>query len=100
MPQANRAGRPLSEVLARTEWHPRLINGSDYPLPAINIVVQTRVLHDRGYLSARERSALNELDRHNPLEFDFVLKRTLKHPESAHLRFADSVFMGMDLFAA
>ncbi|MFT3840395.1 MAG: amidohydrolase family protein [Myxococcaceae bacterium] len=97
MPQANRAGRPLTEVLRRSEWHARLLNGSDYPLPAINVVVQTRVLKDLGYLSSRERAALNELDRLNPLEFDFVLKRTLTAPGEPRARFADQVFMRGDL---
>jgi mannonate dehydratase len=96
MPQANRAGRPLTEVLRRSEWHSRLINGSDYPLPAINVVVQTRVLKNLGYLSARERSALNELDRLNPLEFDFVLKRTLHAPGEVRARLSDPVFMSSE----
>ncbi len=77
MAQANRVGPALSGVLKRREWHPRLLNGSDYPLPAITVLVQTRVLKERGFLSADERDALNELDRHNPLLFDFVLKRTM-----------------------
>ncbi len=95
MPQANRAGRPLSEVLRRAEWHPRLVNGSDYPLPAINVVVQTRVLKEKGYLDRFERQALNALDRWNPLEFDFVLKRTLRlRDESGEHRFSDVVFQG------
>jgi uncharacterized protein len=78
MTQANRAGRALATVLERWEWHKRLLNGSDYPLPAINVVVQTRVLKDKGFITSEERKALNELDQRNPLQFDFVLKRTLK----------------------
>ena len=31
--QANRAGRGLVRLLQREEWHARLLNGSDYPLP-------------------------------------------------------------------
>lgn len=77
MTQANRAGRALSTVIERTDWHERLLNGSDYPLPAINVLVQTRVLKDLGFITVEERRALNEIDRRNPLQFDFVLKRTL-----------------------
>ncbi len=77
MTQANRAGRPLATVLERTEWHERLLNGSDYPLPAINVIVQTRVLKEKGFITAEQRRALNEIDQRNPLQFDYVLKRTL-----------------------
>lgn len=78
MTQSNRAGRPLATVLERSDWHSRLLNGSDYPLPAINVVLQTRVLRDLGFITADERKALNEIDLRNPLQFDFVLKRTLQ----------------------
>ena len=30
--QANRAESILTTLIRRVEWHPRLINGSDYPL--------------------------------------------------------------------
>lgn len=99
MCQANRAGRPLQEVLRRTDWHPRLLNGSDYPLPAINVLVQTRILRDRGYITGAERDALNEIDRHNPLMFDFVLKRTLRlqHNGVAY-RMSPEIFTQRDVF--
>lgn len=77
MLQANRVGRPLSTVLTRADWHPRLLNGSDYPLPAITVLAQTRVLKDQGFITSAQRDVLNELDRHNPLMFDFVSKRTV-----------------------
>ena len=35
MTQVNRAGPALAEVIERTEWHARLLNGSDYPLPGV-----------------------------------------------------------------
>jgi mannonate dehydratase len=88
--QANRCER-LAEVLARTDLHPRLVNGSDYPLPAINALVRTSKLVELGLLEERERELLNEIDRHNPLLFDFVLKRTVKAPGGQ--RFDPAVFM-------
>ena len=99
MAQSNRVGRALQQALLRTQWHPRLLNGSDYPLPAINVLVQTRILRDRGFISAAERLALNQLDRHNPLTFDFVLKRALKvrHQGSVY-RFPAEVFTARDIF--
>jgi len=95
MLQANRVGRPLDTVLKRTDWHPRLLNGSDYPLPAITVLVQTRVLKERGYLTSTQRAALNELDQLNPLLFDFVAKRavSVRDRQGVH-RFSPEVFTG------
>ena len=99
MCQANRAGRALEEVLRRTQWHARLLNGSDYPLPAINVVVQTRVLKDKGFITAAERVALNELDRHNPLVFDWVLKRTIRlERDGVVYKLSAEVFTHRDVF--
>jgi predicted TIM-barrel fold metal-dependent hydrolase len=94
--QVNRLPGPLVELLGRTELHHRLINGSDYPLPAINILVQTRALVRHGLLTAAEREALNEIYDYNPLLFDYVVKRTIRDPESG-TRFPASVFTGADL---
>jgi predicted TIM-barrel fold metal-dependent hydrolase len=44
MTQYNRAGAPLHTILAREDLHERLVNGSDYPLPAINFLIQTGAL--------------------------------------------------------
>ena len=35
MTQRNRAGPALVRVIERSDWHPRLLNGSDYPLPGL-----------------------------------------------------------------
>ena len=80
--QVNRSGRPLRELLASPELHPRLVNGSDYPLPAINLIYQTRQLLGHGLIAPEEREPLNELYDVNPLLFDLVTKRTLRHPEN------------------
>jgi len=94
MAQFNRCGEPLREMLTREDLHPRLIHGSDYPLPAINALIRTGTLEDLGYLTADERRALNELDQHNPLLFDFVLKRTLAvRKDGKTYRFPPSAFM-------
>jgi predicted TIM-barrel fold metal-dependent hydrolase len=92
MTQRNRLGAPLSTILAREDLQARLVNGSDYPLPAINVVISTRALARAGYISPDERAALNELYDYNPLLFDFVLKRRLRHPESGR-RLPASVFL-------
>ncbi len=82
----------LDKVLAASAIHSQLVNGSDYPLPAVNIVIQTRSLESSGYITAPERDALNEIYDYNPLLFDFVLKRTLRHTQTG-VQFPASVFI-------
>jgi len=92
MLQFNRMPVPVATLLKRQDLHSRLVNGSDYPLPAINALIRTRSLVSDGFITSEERSALNEIYDYNPLLFDFVLKRTLSHPETKQ-KFAASVFM-------
>ena len=68
------------------------VNGSDYPLPAINALIWTRSFVRNGFITAEERRALNEIYDYNPLLFDFVLKRTMRHPETGQ-KLGPSVFM-------
>jgi mannonate dehydratase len=76
--QVNRAGRALETILERTDWHPRLLNGSDYPLVGVMPLISHRRLAERGLLDWAEADALSRLRRHNPLLADFVLKRRLR----------------------
>ena len=80
MTQFNRSGKPLRTVLARPDIQERLVNGSDYPLPAVNILIRTSTLAKQGYLTTEERTQLNEIYDYNPLLFDIVLKRTIRLP--------------------
>jgi uncharacterized protein len=91
MTQFNRAGRPLRTILEREDLHERLVNGSDYPLPAVNMLIRMRPLVRRGYISVEEGDSLKEIYQYNPLLFDFTLKRSLKHPETGR-RLPSSVF--------
>ena len=77
MTQFNRAAK-LRTLLQRQDLHERLVNGSDYPLPAVNILIRKRPLVKYGYLTPAEGNSLQEIYDYNPLLFDFVLKRTLK----------------------
>jgi predicted TIM-barrel fold metal-dependent hydrolase len=88
--QFNRIKHGLATLLERNDLHSRLVNGSDYPLPAINALIRTRSLVRAGLLTPEERGLLNEIYDYNPLLFDFVLKRCLKSGDSA---FPPSVFM-------
>lgn len=86
--QFNRAWA-LTEVLQREDWHPRLLNGSDYPLPGVMPLFSTTDMMNKGLLDAAVVPVLQEIRSHNPLLFDFALKRSL------HLdghRFPSSVF--------
>jgi len=92
MTQFNRMPGPLAKLLTRQDLHPRLVNGSDYPLPAINALIRTTSLASKDFITTGERQSLNEIYDHNPLLFDFVLKRTLRHPKTRQ-KLAASIFM-------
>lgn len=91
MTQFNRAAK-LRTLLQRQDLHERLVNGSDYPLPAVNILIRKRPLVKYGYLTPAEGNSLQEIYDYNPLLFDFVLKRTLKLP-GAGRRLPAGIFM-------
>ena len=78
MTQVNRAGGSLVRVLEREEWHPRLLNGSDYPLPGLMPIFSVEYIVSLGLLEAAAAPVISEIRAHNPLLFDFVLKRSLR----------------------
>jgi predicted TIM-barrel fold metal-dependent hydrolase len=99
MTQFNRSGKPLQTMLAREDLHERIVNGSDYPLPAVNLLIRTRPLTKQGYITNSEAESLKEIYDYNPLLFDFVLKRTLKRPGTAKTLSA-SIFMTNSVLGA
>jgi uncharacterized protein len=76
--QINRKPEILRRLIERDDWHARLLNGSDYPLPGIPILTRPQRLADAGLLDARAVPVLTQIREHNPLLFDFVLKRSLR----------------------
>ncbi len=78
MTQVNRAGPALARVIERTDWHPRLLNGSDYPLPGIMPIFSVEYLASLGLVSEGLAPVLREIRGYNPLLFDFALKRHLR----------------------
>jgi predicted TIM-barrel fold metal-dependent hydrolase len=76
--QAARAVPALAKIVAREEWHPRLLNGSDYPLPGVMPLFSVDLLVSLGLVQASAASVLREIRAYNPLLFDFVLKRHLR----------------------
>ena len=93
--QINRLPAPLQTLLARPDLDARLLNGSDYPLPGVDLVIWTRRLMQLRMITPQERHALNELWKRNPLLFDFVLKRTLKDPKTGRRWPADLFQRGL-----
>ena len=78
MTQINRAGPALRRVIEDESWHPRLLNGSDYPLPGVMPLFSVQKLVSMKMLDEKAAEPLTEIRQHNPLLFDFVLKRALR----------------------
>lgn len=78
MTQISRAGPALAQVIERAEWHPRLLNGSDYPLPGVMPVFSVDYLVSLKLIEETAARVFKEIRLHNPLLFDFVLKRHLR----------------------
>jgi uncharacterized protein len=90
----NRDVEIVGRLLARTDLHERLVDGSDYPLPAIRVLRPSRRFARAGLLTEDESRAIDELFELDPLSADFALKRTLKDPRTG-ARFPPSIFMGL-----
>lgn len=95
MTQLNHLGPALQTVIVRDDWHHRLVNGSDYPLPGVMPLFSMKTMHAQGYLKASKVAFLSELRRHNPLLFDFVLKRHLRWQGKA---FSPVIFEAQRIF--
>lgn len=75
--QVNRAPESLQTLLLAGDIHHRLLNGSDYPLTGILPLFSHRQLQRLGLLDAETAAVVFEVQKHNPLLFDLVLKRNL-----------------------
>lgn len=76
--QVNRFGNVLEALLRREAWHPRLLNGSDYPLPGILPLFSLKQLAQYGFIRDEQIGVLSQIRNYNPIMFDFVLKRSLR----------------------
>lgn len=76
--QVHRAVPGLVRVLERSHWHPRLLNGSDYPLPGVMPIYSVERLAELGLVERSGAPVLRQIREHNPILFDFVLKRSLR----------------------
>jgi len=94
--QVNRLGPALNTLLERAEWHARLVNGSDYPLPGVVPLFALSRMAEARLISGAQAALCEQIRRYNPLLFDFVLKRCLR---SRGRGFAPGVFESRRLFA-
>lgn len=94
--QRNRAVATVRTIIERDDWHGRLLNGSDYPLPGVMPLFAPSEFARAGMLDEEALGVLHELHAHNPLLFDFVLKRRL---HSAGRRLASGIFETRRFFA-
>ena len=74
--QGNRMG-VVATLLERRDWHDRLLNASDYPLPGVVPLIYLEALFKRKLLDPASLAPLRGLRDFNSLLFDFVLKRSL-----------------------
>lgn len=87
--QRNRDPAVVRTLLQRDDWHARLLQGSDHPLPGLAVLTSLPRLVDAGLLAADDAAPLAALRRANPLLFDLVLKRRLSWQGQ---RFGNAVF--------
>ena len=76
--QVNRKIALQRRLIERSDWHSRLLHGSDHPLPGLMPLYRTQRLVDAGLLDAAAAPVLDEIRAYNPLLFDFVQKRHLR----------------------
>ena len=76
--QRNRDVSVLKTLLETDAWHPRLVNGSDYPLPGVIPLISPGKLRRQGFLSEEAVRILEQVRQHNAILFDFMLKRQLR----------------------
>lgn len=75
--QRNRRDAVWQTLLARGDWHHRLVHGSDHPLPGVMPLVSFRRFVRAGLLDEAHAAPLQRLREHNPLLADLAIKRTL-----------------------
>ncbi|HEY4731653.1 MAG TPA: hypothetical protein VIH66_00205 [Gammaproteobacteria bacterium] len=87
--QVNRDVSIISEIIRHPEWHHRLLNGSDYPLPGVMPVFSIRSFVNAGLLVLKEAEIISAIREYNPMLFDFMLKRRI---QADGARLSNSVF--------
>lgn len=86
----------LATIMADETLRHRIVNGSDYPIPAVSFLNSTGELRRKGYIDGIEEAALDRIYGFNPLLFDYVVKRTIHHPRRPDLGLPASMFGSLD----
>lgn len=94
--QWNRELDVIRTLLRRADWHPRLLQGSDFPVPGIRWAFRISRYVDAGWLEPAAAELCAVLQRHNPLLFDLALKRLLADGSA---RFDPGIFHTRPFFA-
>ncbi len=76
--QRNRKPAVWRTLLQRSDWHGRLLHGSDHPLPGLMPLFSLPGLQAAGVLAQADIAPLQQLREHNPLLFELTLKRRLR----------------------
>ena len=95
--QRNRSPAIIRRLLERQDLHSHLLHGSDYPLPGVLPLTSPAKLAEAGLLPRAAVADLETIREHNPLLFDFSLKRLLAWQGHS---FPAAVFHTRRLFAA
>jgi uncharacterized protein len=95
--QTNRAPQVWHQLLRRSDWHGRLLHGSDHPLPGAPALHRASAWVKAGLLDETQAQTLAVLRGHNPLLADLALKRLVRAHGHA---FATSVFETRQHFTA
>lgn len=85
----------LKHVLQRTDWHQRLHNGTDFPLPGVFPLISSEQFYREGMLAKEHAPFLQEVRKYNPIMFDFALKRLISFQGT---QFLASVFETRSFF--
>ncbi|MEC9388738.1 MAG: amidohydrolase [Myxococcota bacterium] len=88
----NRVRGVVDTLLRRTDLHPRLIHGSDYPIPGIDPLINLVQLWSLGLIRWSDRAPLAHLFHQNPLLGDFALKRVLTVDGGPPVGFPPNIF--------
>ena len=86
----------VAPLIERSDWHDRLLNGSDYPLPGVVPLIYLKAFAEQKLLDPAALEPLRKLREINLLLFDFVLKRSLAANGKG---FAPTVFETAPFFA-
>ncbi|MDH5325972.1 MAG: amidohydrolase [Gammaproteobacteria bacterium] len=93
--QINRDKETIADIVSNPQWHKRLINGSDYPLPGVIPLVDTHQYVDWGFIPADTATRLTQIRPYNPILYDFLLKRVIRVNTHA---LSDDIFESRRIF--